>query len=55
MLADNDGEIPYEVAKRLSGPALDAIRSLGLGAILGRMGKKGGGININIPRPKVGR
>lgn len=55
MLAENDGEIPYEVVQRLSKPAIDALQTLGLGSILGRLGKKGGGININIPRPKVGR
>ena len=55
MLAENDGQIPYEVVQRLSKPAIDALQTLGLGSILGRIGKKGGGININIPRPKVGR
>lgn len=55
MLADNDGQIPYEVVQRLSKPAIDALQTLGLGSILGRLGKKGGGININIPRPSVGR
>ena len=55
MLAENDGQIPYEIVQRLSKPAIDALQTLGLGSILGRLGKKGGGININIPRPKVGR
>jgi hypothetical protein len=55
MLAENDGQIPYEIVQRLSKPAIDALQTLGLGSILGRLGKKGGGININIPRPSVGR
>jgi hypothetical protein len=55
MLAKNDGQIPYEIVQRLSKPAIDALQTLGLGSILGRLGKKGGGININIPRPGVGR
>ena len=55
MLADNDGQIPYEIAKRLGPEVIRSLQALGLGSILGRLGKKGGGININIPRPKVGR
>ena len=55
MLADNDGQIPYEVAKRLGPEVIKSLQAFGLGSILGRIGKKGGGININIPRPSVGR
>jgi hypothetical protein len=55
ILADNDGEIPYEIVKRLGPEVVRSLQAFGLGSILGRLGKKGGGININIPRPGVGR
>lgn len=55
MLAENDGQIPYEIVKRLGPEVINSLQAFGLGSILGRIGKKGGGININIPRPSVGR
>ena len=55
MLAENDGQIPYEIVKRLGPEVVRSLQAFGLGSILGRIGKKGGGININIPRPSAGR
>ena len=55
MLADNDGQIPFEIVKRLGPEVVRSLQAFGLGSILGRLGKKGGGININVPPPKVGR
>lgn len=42
MLAENDGQIPYEIAKRLGPEVVKSLQAFGLGSILGRLGKKGG-------------
>jgi hypothetical protein len=58
MLADNDGQIPYEVAKRLGPEIIKSLQAFGLGSILGRFGKvptgsKGGSSPLKVNQAKV--